>query len=239
MNQQQVKGIPPFDRKTDHKLATGMTCSLFMPLMYTVFSNYMLPWVKYLWIPLAAIVVILLYMLGRGMQAWWAKQIGFEKKAEWDKTLWEHIQWKKSVVPFLISLTIGVGMFFIAYGLRQWYYAVTDHETIAHAKGYVYEIFAGGCGFLLTYCPALLWFLPDERVFPFDALVLRYVSPLVMLVLPTVLFGASVWIMLLYVIFYFVLVYIRGYKIKQYERLVKCVKREAEEAARRSRYQFD
>ncbi len=236
MNIKQSTGLPAFDQKADHKLANLMVCALLMPLMYAVLDNYMMSWVKYLWVGLAAMVTVLLYALGRYLQVWWAKRIGFEKKSDFDKTLWQHIEWKKSVVPFGMALAVGAGMFCLAYGIRQWHYAVTEHETIAHAKGYVYEALAGGYGFFVTYGSALIWFLPDERVFPFDALTLRYGAPVAMLVIPTVLFGVSLWIALFYVVIYFVLAHIRGYRIKQYERLVKRLEREAEEAAHRPRY---
>ncbi len=229
--------IPDYDHEGDFRLVTAMLCTVLMPLMYGLMSNYMLPFVKLLWIPLAAGASVGVYALGRGVQSLWARKTGFAKPVyDRDKSLPQYVELKRTWPALLAGLAVAAVMFAVAYGLRQWNYTLRVHETERHAAGYVYETVAAVYGLLATYLPACLWFLPNELVYPYDAVLIRYGAPLAMLVVSTVFVGVPLYVALLYVVLYAVFHLIRKAKVQAYDRLVTELERQADDEAHRSRY---
>jgi precorrin-3B C17-methyltransferase len=104
----------------------------------------MFDWMTYIWIPVSALLSVGVYFLGRGVQRFWAKKIRFPKpEFDPDKSTRDYIRLKKTLLPLLAALAVGVALFFFSYGVRQLNYALTPHETEIRAKGHVYEVVAG------------------------------------------------------------------------------------------------
>ncbi len=229
---------PEFNRKTDRVLVTLMLCTFLMPLMYALPSYYMFDWMTYIWIPVSALLSVGVYFLGRGVQRFWAKKIGFPKpEFDPDKSTRDYIRLKKTLLPLLAALAVGVALFFFSYGVRQLNYALTPHETEIRAKGHVYEVVAGIYGMAATYFSALLWFIPDDLILPADVVILRFIPPLAILLIPTIFFSIPIWIAAIYTALYLILLLIREGTLRSYRKA--CRQFERDEAYHRHQGRFD
>lgn len=224
MDNKQKYKIPEFDYEWDYKLVKLLLITFLTPLMYGVFVSYLPPFMRIVWIPGAFIIITLLWFLGR----FCSKVVAKERVAyDPEKTRREYILVKKSWLGFLVALAIGVLFFFIALGMKTWYLEAFDDGTTPHSKGYVYEVIAGAYAFFATYFSSLFWFLHDGMYLPADdSLKFSLISPIAMMVIPTIFAGVPKLVAIIYTAFLVILLLIRHIKIHFYNKLVEKLERE-------------
>lgn len=211
-----------FNDKKDRNLIDIRSCTALSCVVYCALAGYMTLPVKILWIAGAFLVSVLLWYAGRAAQKLLFRLFGRSKPVyDRDKQLKEYFRFTDILMAFVIGIPVCAAFFGIACAVRQIYYSVTVHETIAHAKGIVYEISAALCGFATVFISALSWQVPEERQYSHDTTVISYVVPLAMALIPTILFGMPTYVAVVYVGVYLILTYVRFSLIKSHNRKVK------------------
>lgn len=229
--------IPDYDYSADCKILAAMLCTMLTPAAYGAFAGYFHGAMKYVWIFGAAVLASALFLCGQAVQKAGAKLLKFDKpKFDPDKTAGGYIKLGKTVFSLLFAIAMAGLCFGIAYAVRQNYMNSVTHETTEHAKGFVYESVAAVFGFVASYLPALLWFIPDDILYAPENSVGYFLIPIGMLIIPPVFMGVPMWLTLAYLAVYLTLFLIRAAKIKNYRRTVARIKRDNAANSHKSRF---
>lgn len=229
--------VPDYDYSADCKILSAMLCTMLTPAAYGAFAGYFLGAMKYVWIFGAAVLASALFLCGQAVQTAGAKLLIFDKpKFDPDKTAGGYIKLGKTVFSLLFSIAMAGLCFGIAHAVRQNYINSVTHETTAFAKGFVFESIAAVFGFVASYLPSLLWFIPDDILYaPYNS-VGYLLIPIGMLIIPPVFMGVPMWLTIVYLAVYLALFLARAAKIKIYRRTVARIKRDNAANSHKSRF---
>ncbi len=229
--------VPDYDYSADCKILSAMLCTMLTPAAYGAFAGYFLGAMKYVWIFGAAVLASALFLCGQAVQRAGAKLLKFDKpKFDPDKTAGGYIKLGKTVFSLLFSIAMAGLCFGIAHAVRQNYINSVTHETTEFAKGFVYESIAAVFGFVASYLPSLLWFIPDDILYaPYNS-VGYLLIPIGMLIIPPVFMGVPMWLTIVYLAVYLALFLARAAKIKIYRRTVVRIKRDNAANSHKSRF---
>ena len=237
MNMNTQNGMPDYDYSADCKLLPAMLCTMLTPAAYGAFAGYLHGAMKYVWILGAAIMSSALFLGGQAVQKAGARLQKYEKpRFDPDKTAGRYIKPGKALLSLLFAVAMAALCFGIAFAVRQNYMASVDHETTEHAKGFVYEAVAAAFGFIASYLPALLWFIPDDILYAPENSVVYFLIPIGMLIIPPVFMGVPMWLSLAYLAVYAILFLIRAARIKNYRRAAARIRRDNAANSHRSRF---
>ena len=237
MDYKQKYEIPEFDFKPDFIMVKAIFVILFAPLMYGAFRAY-LP--EILEIPMIFVSVLLsfgLLALGR-----FVTKVVAKERVEYDpeKTRRQYIVLRKTWLGFLTAVGIAVLFFFLAYGMKMWYWNVFDDKTTPHSKGYVYEALAAGYAFFVTYFASVTWFLHDGMVIPAGySLSFDLVIPVAMVIIPITFAGVPTYVTLIYAGATVALIIARNLRVHSYNKLVEKLERENKYIEHNSKSRFD
>ena len=215
--------IPEFNFKPDYIMVKLLIMCMFCPLMYGVFKNYFPPFFVIWWVPIAMVLSVLLFYLGRG-----ASKVVMKKRVEYDpeNTIRDYIKVSKSWLGFLTALAVGAAFFFGAYGMKEWYLTVFDDGTTPHSVGYVYEAVCAAYGFFVTYLSSILWFIPDGLILTAGTTrTFDFVAPVAMFLIPIMFSGVPKNIVLFYDGIFVIILLIRNYRISSYDKMVEKLER--------------
>ena len=230
--------IPDFDTKPDNLLVKMMLILCATPFMYSVFHGYLPPFMKYVWVFVALLLSVLLFLLGRVTACIGAgrERVPYDP----EKTLRDYVVLKKSWLTFLASLLVAVAFFFLAHAIREWYIADYHDKTTPLSVGYVYETVAACYGAIVTYLFGLLWFWHDDLYLQVDnSMGFHLVAPITIVLIPMVYGGVHITIGLFYLLLFAILLLIRLGRVRSYNRMVTRMEREAIDAERRSKSRFE
>ena len=229
--------VPDYDYSADCKILSAMLCTMLTPAAYGAFAGYFLGAMKYVWIFGAAVLASALFLCGQAVQTAGAKLLKFDKpKFDPDKTAEGYIKLGKTVFSLLFSIAMAGLCFGIAHAVRQNYVNSVTHETTEFAKGFVFESIAAVFGFVASYLPSLLWFIPDDILYaPYNS-VGYLLIPIGMLIIPPVFMGVPMWLTIVYLAVYLALFLARAAKIKIYRRTVARIKRDNAANSHKSRF---
>jgi MFS family permease len=228
-----------FGDRTDRILATFQIGVLASFLTDYAFTLYLISPADWIWAIIAAPAAILLMRLGYGVQTFIASRLKWEKiEFDPEKSAREYFRLSRSLIAFLISISVGAAFFAAAFGIRQLNYSLVEHETIARATGYIYETVAAACGIVVFFIGAVLWFFPDEILFGGDANpILSAAAPAVAAVVFVILLGVPVYAALLYLAVYYVFFLTRRKRVSRHEKTLKKQQQLEAEAKHRSRWE--
>ena len=229
--------VPDYDYSADCKILSAMLCTMLTPAAYGAFAGYFLGAMKYVWIFGAAVLASALFLCGQAVQTAGAKLLKFDKpKFDPYKTAGGYIKLGKTVFSLLFSIAMAGLCFGIAHAVRQNYINSVTHETTEFAKGFVFESIAAVFGFVASYLPSLLWFIPDDILYaPYNS-VGYLLIPIGMLIIPPVFMGVPMWLTIVYLAVYLALFLARAAKIKIYRRTVARIKRDNAANSHKSRF---
>lgn len=229
--------IPDYDYSADCIILPAMLCTMLTPVAYGAFAGYFHGTMKTVWTIGAAVLASGIFLGGQTVQKIGARLNKFEKpKYDPDKTAREYIKLKKTALALLFSLTMATLCFGIAHALRLSYISSVEHETTEYAKGFVYETVAAAFGFVASYLPTLLWFIPDDILYAPENSVVYFLIPIGMLMIPPVFMGVPMWLDLIYLAVYLVLFLIRAARIKNYKSEIARIKRDIAASSHHSRF---
>ncbi len=215
--------IPEFNFKPDYIMVKLMIICMFCPLMYGVFKNYFPPFFVIWWVPIAAVLSVSLFCLGRG-----ASKLIMKERVPYDpeNSIRDYIKVSKSWLGFLAALAVGAVFFFGANGMKEWYLEVFDDGTTPRSAGYVYEAVCAAYGFFVTYVSSILWFVPDGLVLPAGSTrSFDFVAPVAMFIIPIMFSGVPRNIVLIYDGIFILILLIRNYRISSYNKMVEKIER--------------
>ena len=212
-------------------------CTIISCAIYCTFVGYFTTVFKLLWVFGAFLLSVLIWRGGRSIQQF-SMKLHKKSKVSYssDKSIKEYIKITQTLEALIGGLIVAALFFAASSGIREIYYDTVRHETVAHAKGYIYEIVSALVGFFATYLSALSWFLPDEILYTRNTTVISFVIPVVMALIPAMMFGMPVYVSAIYLITYLVLTYIRYATIRSYERKVKRQKRDEDDRNDKDRW---
>jgi hypothetical protein len=237
MDSKQKYEIPEFDFKTDYVLVKIIFVVLFTPLFYGVFNSYLPSVMAIPWMFVSVLMSLGLLALGR-----WATRTVAKERVEYDpeKTRRQYIILKKTWLGFLIAAAVAVVFFFIAYGMKLWFWNVFDDKTTPHSKGYVYETVAAGYAFFVTYFASVTWFLHDGMVIPAGySLSFDLVIPIAMLIVPITFGNVPTYVAVVYTVIMVGLIVARNLRVRSYNKIVEKLERENKYIEHNSKSRFD
>ena len=224
--------------KTDRILTTLQIGAVLSPLIEGALTGYLLPPADTLWLFGAIPAALLLFCLGRACQRFLSGRLKWEKPVYHKEKTWrEYFTLSRSLLSLLISLLVGAAFFAVACRVRQWNYALTEHETDVHAAGFLYETAAAVCGILVFYIGSLSWFCPDEILFSNDfGPILSILVPAGVMACFAILFSVPVAAILLCAALYFGLMLVRKIRVDRYEKTLRAQKRSEDDEKDKARW---
>lgn len=237
MDNKQKYEIPEFDFKPDFIMVKIIFVTLFTPLFYGVFNSYLPDVIAIPWILVAPLMSFGLLALGR-----WATKVIAKERVPYDpeKTRRQYILLKKTWLGFLVAVAVAAAFFFLAYGMKMWFWEVFDDKTTPHSKGYVYEAVAAGYAFFVTYFASVTWFLHDGMVIPAGySLSFDIVIPIAMIIVPITFGNVPVYVAIIYTAIMVGLIAARNLRVRSYNKLVERLERENKYIEHNSKSRFD
>jgi len=213
---------------TDRKIVFLMLYTFMAPFSYAMLRGYFPDKAKVLCFFIAIAVCFAFHLFGSFINYYISEKSGKSKpEHDKEKEVTDYIDKKGVVINTLIALAVAVIGFFIAFAMKKWYLAVTEHRTQADVAGYVYEILYSIFSFLIVLFDEITWYFPEEIFLPNVPNILYFFIPaLVLLIVPPVVFSSKVYVSIIFLVIYLILLYIRGINRKKEERKKKQISEE-------------
>ncbi len=232
--EEQKSLIPEFKYGPDYVLSKLSLICFFAAIMYGTFNGYMPSILKGAMTVGFILIVTGLYFLGRFLTKAVAK-----KRVEYDpeKTMRDYVRLKKSWLAFIGSVLIGVLFFFIALGVKQWFWNVFDDGTQPHSKGYVYEIICAVYAFFVTFFCSITWYFHDGMFMPPENyLTFGIAAPVTVYLILPMFAGLPKDAATVYTAILVVLFLIRHIRIRSYDKMIEKIEKKQKYSDYHSKY---